>query len=414
MTNIDMIAGIAAASLGGLAVGVERQWSGHASGPASHFAGVRTFALLGGVAGLAGWLWEQGDRAPAVLLLGGAVALVVAAYVAASRRDVDGTTEVAALVVVAAGFLSGTQRLALASGVIATTVLVLVEKTRLHAAVARLNDAEIQAGARFAVMAVVILPLLPTGPFGPFGGIQPRALWAVVLLFAGISFAGYIARRAVGARHGYPLAGLLGGLVSSTQVTLSHARTSRSEGQMGMPLACGAIAASTVLFIRTVLAATVLSPEMAFALIPYAVPGFLVGLVASAATLRRASEQGGAPAPPSNPLQLRSAVQMGVLFQIVIMAVHVVRDHFGQGGLLASGAVVGLTDVDAVTISMAQAVRDGAAVDGAARAVAVGIVANTVLKLVLAAAVGRGSFRVASALGLAAMSLVLVLSLAWR
>jgi len=136
--------------------------------------------------------------------------------------------------------------------------------------------------------------------------------------------------------------------------------------------------------------------------------------VASAATLRRASEQGGAPAPPSNPLQLRSAVQMGVLFQIVIMAVHVVRDHFGQGGLLASGAVVGLTDVDAVTISMAQAVRDGAAVDGAARAVAVGIVANTVLKLVLAAAVGRGSFRVASALGLAAMSLVLVLSLAWR
>ena len=167
MTDTDTVVGVAAAALGGLAVGVERQWSGHASGPAPRFAGVRTFALLGGLAGVAGWLWAQGERAPAALLLGGGAALVVAAYVAASRRDVDGTTEVAALVVLAAGFLAGTQRLALASGVIATTVLILVEKSRLHGLVARLNDEEMRAGARFAVMAVVILPLLPAGRTDP-------------------------------------------------------------------------------------------------------------------------------------------------------------------------------------------------------------------------------------------------------
>jgi uncharacterized membrane protein (DUF4010 family) len=394
-----------------LAVGVERQWSGHASGPAPRFAGVRTFTLLGGLAGLAGWLWVQGEQMPAALLLGGGAALVVAAYVAAGRRDVEGTTEVAALVVLAAGFLAGTQRLALASGVIATTVLVLVEKSRLHGLVARLNDEEMRAGARFAVMAVVILPLLPSGPYGPFGGVRPRALWAVVLLFAGISFAGYIARRAVGARQGYPLAGLLGGLASSTQVTLAHARASR-EPHVALPLACGAIAASTVSLVRTLLASSILNRDLALALIAYAVPSFAVGLLASLATLRRSTASPGAGAAPRNPLQLRSAVQMGLLFQVVLMGVYLVREHFGHAGMLLSGAVVGFTDVDAVTISMARAVADGAAPASAAQAIAAGMLSNTMLKLILALAIGRGSFRTAVSVALAAMSLALAATLA--
>jgi uncharacterized membrane protein (DUF4010 family) len=410
MMEESTIVGIAAAALGGLAVGVERQWSGHASGPSARFAGVRTFTLLGGLAGVAGWLWLQGEAMPAAVLLASGAALVVAAYVAASRGDVDGTTEVAALVVLTAGFLAGTQRLALASGVVATTVLILVEKSRLHGLVARVSDEEIRAGARFAVMAVVVLPLLPTGPYGPFGGIRPRALWAIVLLFAGVSFAGYIARRAVGARQGYPLAGLLGGLVSSTQVTLAHARASR-ESTVAVPLACGAIAASTVLFVRTVLTSAVLRPDLALALITYAVPGFAVGLVASLATLRRSTASSAA-AVPRNPLQLRSAVQMALLFQVVLMAVYLLRQHFGQAGMLASGALVGLTDVDAVTISMARAVSDGATPANAAQAVAAGMLSNTVLKLMLALIVGRGSFRTAVGAALAAMSVALAAALA--
>ena len=168
---------VAAAALGGAAVGVERQWSGHASGPHARFAGIRTFTLLGGLAGIAGWLWGAGAVALATVLLGGGAALVVAAYVAASRHHVDGTTEVAALVVLAAGVLAGTGRLTLASGIIAVTSLLLVEKTRLHAWVTRLDDAGLRAGIRFAVMAVVILPLLPEGPYGPGSGRVSSGRW---------------------------------------------------------------------------------------------------------------------------------------------------------------------------------------------------------------------------------------------
>jgi len=413
MTESQTILGIATAALGGLAVGIEREWSGHASGPAARFAGVRTFALLGGVAGIAGWLWLHGDHTPAGLLLGSAAALVVVAYAAASRRDIEGTTEVAAVVVLAAGFLAGTQRLALASAVIAITLLVLVEKSRLHALVARLKDEEISAGARFAVMAVVILPLLPDEAYGPFGGIRPRALWAIVLLFAGISFAGYAARRVFGGRHGDALAGLLGGLVSSTQVTLVHARASRGEPARAMPLACGAIAASTVLFGRTLLAAAVLNPQVALATLPYALVGLLAGAIASAATLRRSPSSAGALPAPRNPLQLRAAVQMVVIFQVVMLLVHLVRTRFGDAGLLVSGAVVGLTDVDAATIAMTRAAADGAPPAGAAQAIAAAMLANTLLKLAVAVIIGVGAFRRAVAAGLGAISVALALALLW-
>src|SRR5688572_4642408 len=161
-----MVVGILIAALGGLAVGLEREWSGHASGPGARFAGIRTFTLLGLLAGFAGWLWTEQFQSLAVVLMAGTVALVVAAYVAVSRRDTDATTEVAALVVLASGVVAGIGYWALAGGSIAVTTLLLVEKSRIHDIARRIDDTSLRAGVRFGVMAIVILPLLPEGPFG--------------------------------------------------------------------------------------------------------------------------------------------------------------------------------------------------------------------------------------------------------
>ena len=135
----------------------------------------------------------------------------------------------AALIVLAAGLLAGLGSVRLASGIIAVLTLLLVEKSRLHALVQRIDDVGLRSGVRFAVMAFVVLPLLPEGPYGPLGGIRPREIWALVLFFSGLSFAGYVARRVAGPGHGYLVTGLLGGLVSSTNVTLTFARTSRTD-----------------------------------------------------------------------------------------------------------------------------------------------------------------------------------------
>ena len=281
MPDVDLL-GMLIATLGGTAVGLERQRSGHADGPNARFAGIRTFTLLGGLAGLSGWLWTAGLTAPAVVLLGAAAAITAAAYVAASRRDVDGTTEIAALVVMAAGVTAGIGAYRLASGIIAITSLLLVEKSRLHALAARIDDVGLRAGVRFAVMALVVLPLLPRGPYGPFGGVRPRELWALVLLFSGLSFVAYIARRIVGPGRGYFVTGLLGGLVSSTNVTFTFARTSRTDPVNAQAIAVGAVAGNAMLYPRVLVATSVLNPPLVLLVLPYLVlPGLVAATVAA-------------------------------------------------------------------------------------------------------------------------------------
>lgn len=402
---VASLVSVLAGALGGLAVGVERQWSGHASGPEARFAGVRTFTLLGGLAALAGQLWSAGFAALAVVLLAGATALVVLAYAAASRRDVEGTTEVAALVVLAAGVMAGVERFTAASGIIAVTCLILVEKTRLHALVARLDDIELRAAARFAVMAVVILPLLPQGPYGPFGGVRPREVWAIALLFSGLSFAGYIARRAVGPRRGYLVAGLLGGVISSTSVALAFSRTSRQERDIALPLALGVVAASAVMYPRMLLATAVLGPPVALALLPYLLPPLLVAALVVAFGLRRAPTPATKVAAAANPLQVAAALQMAVLFQFVLLAVAAAHARFGDLGVLLSGAVLGLADVDALTISMARSSAEGLQAATAAQAIAIGALSNTLVKFAVVAFVGSASFRRVALAGLAAMGI---------
>ena len=391
VTDTAALVAIVVAAVGGAAVGVERQWSGHASGEHARFGGVRTFTLLGAVAGLAGWLAAQQMVGVSIVLMASAAGLVVAGYLAASHTAVDATTEAAGLVVVGAGFAAGLGAVTAASAVIAVTTLLLVEKSELHALVGRINNEELRAAALFGVMAVVILPLLPEGPMARLGGIKPRELWLLVLLFSALSFTGYLARRIFGADRGYKLTGLLAGLVSSTSATLTFGRQSRSEPDLATPLAIGTVAACTMMFPRVLVALLVLNVDVARAALPYAAPPLILGACVLG-FLRR-----GQPAPIgrselSNPLQLGPALQMAVTFQVVLLAVTWTRQQFGAGGLLASGAVLGLTDVDALTISMAKSALDGVTAHIAAQAIAIGMLVNCVLKSVVAVTLGARPF----------------------
>ncbi len=397
------IVGLLIAALGGAAVGLERQWSGHAEGPGARFAGIRTFTMLGAVAGLSGWLWAAGATTLAALLLAGAIAIVAGAYIAGSRHDIDGTTEVAALVVLAAGVLAGLGSVRLASGIIALLALLLLEKSRLHALVQRIDDVELRSGVRFGVMALVVLPLLPEGPFGPLGGIRPREIWALVLFFSGLSFAGHVARRLVGPGHGYLVTGLLGGLVSSTNVTFTFARTSRTDAVAGRALAFGAVAANAMLYPRVLVATAILDARVVAPLAPYLVVPAVVAALVAAVGAHRSRGVGGSDGVGRNPLQLAAALQMGVLFQVVLMAVHLASDMGGQSGVLTSAAVLGLTDVDALTVSMARGVAMTHSPAVAAQAIAVGVLANTAMKLGLAVALGAPVFRAIAGGSLAVM-----------
>lgn len=405
---------IAVAALGGAAVGIERQWSGHATGWQARFGGVRTFTLLGGTAGIAAVLWERGLEPLAIVLVAGAAVLVVLGYVAASRRNVDATTEVAALVVLAAGLLAGSDHLALASAVIAVTALLLVEKRSLHSWVGRLDDVEIRAGARFAVMAVVILPLLPVGPYGPADSVRPRDLWQLVLLLSGLSFAGYVARRTIGNREGAAVSGLLGGLVSSTSVTLGFARASRGAARDARGLALGVVAASTVMFARLMFVTWALNPSLGRAVVWLLAPPLLGGMAITASGLLLRESKSAAPPgdEPRNPLQIAAALQMAALFQIVLIAVAWVRTRYAGAGVLVSGAVLGLADTDALALSIARSTSAAQDIQIAAVAIAVGGLSNTLVKLGLAIGIGGSGFRLPAGGGLLLLAVLSAIGIA--
>jgi uncharacterized membrane protein (DUF4010 family) len=398
-----MLAAIAVAILGGAAVGVERQRSGHASGTHARLGGIRTFTLIGTVGGIAGLLTAEGFALTAAVLEAGALALVVVGYFRASGKDIDATTEVAALAVLGSGTLAGLGHLSTSAALTTITVLLLAEKTRLHRMVARIDEETLRAAARFAVMSVVILPLLPAGPYGPAPGIRPRELWVLVLLFSGLSFAGVIAQRMVGAA-GYPLTGLLGGLVSSTSVTLAFARLSRKHAALTAPLAIGVMAASTILFIRVLAVVAVLDATMVPRLAWYLAAPFLVGVAGLAVAWR---SWDGAPVPasePKNPLRFRSAIEMAALFQAVLFAVYFLKSWLGDPGLLAGGFVLGLTDVDALTLSMTRSIATGTSIDIACRAILVGVIANSLMKAGIAVTLGQRRFAWQAAVPLITMA----------
>jgi uncharacterized membrane protein (DUF4010 family) len=253
------------------------------------------------------------------------------------------------------------------------------------------------------VLALVILPLLPAGPFGPYDAIRPRALWIVVLLFSGLNFIGYLARKTIGTRKGYPVIGALGGLVSSTAVTFSFSRQSKKDPDSSGPLAIGTVAACTVLIPRILVATLILNSRLvgsaAIALAPIFLAGVILLLLAWR-SLRRAPPAEGVP-PPRNPLQLKSALQMAIGFQIVLLFLGF-ANQFGQTGVLASAAVLGLTDLDALTLGMNRLAEDPAQVTLAAQAITLGVIVNSLFKALLAMVLGSSRYRLMTVLALVA------------
>jgi uncharacterized membrane protein (DUF4010 family) len=405
----ETVVRLAVAALSGLAVGVEREWSGHASGPLTRFAGLRTFLLIGGLGGVAGWLVSTGATAPGAVLLAGGAALIVAAYVVAARpggHTIEGTTEVAALTVLALGVLAGLGFVEIASGATAIMVLALSEKDRLRRIVARIGDEELRAAFQFAVLALVVLPLLPSGRYGPLGGIEPRGLWIIVLLFSALNFAGYLARKAVGAERGYGVTGLLGGLVSSTAVTFQFSRLSRDDYSLGPGLAVGVVGASVVLLPRVLVTSAVLNADVARALLPLVLPPFVVGagLLLFAAARRWEPNQPASEADGiRNPLRLSSAIKMALAFQASLMFISWVSNTIGASGVLASAALLGLTDMDALTLSMSRLGTTPDLVVLSARAIAIGLLGNGAMKIALSIGLGSPRYRRLAAAGLGAL-----------
>jgi uncharacterized membrane protein (DUF4010 family) len=226
----------------------------------------------------------------------------------------------------------------------------------------------------------------------------------MVVLVAGLGFVGYLAMRLLGGRAGIILTGLAGGLVSSTVTTLALSRESKSSPGLEGILGLAVVLACTVVMIgREVVILLVLSPPVALLT---AVPFGLIALPGVAWALwqwRPWRVQGkDVETPPlANPLSPLAAVKFGVLYALITLVVKVAAQQISPAWVYGISFVSGLGDINAITVTSAQAASDHL-LDPvvAARCVVLACLANTLVKAGIAVALGARGFRRVTGLGL--------------
>jgi len=386
------------ASLGAL-VGLIRQWSDQTEHEdAIDLGGVRTYTFWA----MLGCIGAQLSPGPVPVLLIVIVALVGAFLIAATGRSAGtrqpgSTTFAASLLTVLVGALVFWQERQAAIVIAATTMVLLGMKQSLHAMTRAFKLEDIRATLQFVAITGVILPLVPNRNFGPFEAFNPFSTWLMVVLISGLGFAGYIAMRLLGAQAGIFLTSLLGGIASSTATTLAFSRRSKDEPAFSDHYAMAVVTACTVMLPRVILAVSVVSPELAVRMIaPFAVMTVPALVYASWLWLQR-SPGGGAVVSPriTNPLSLSTAIKFALLYALIGLLVKAATQlDLLQSGLLPLSFVSGLTDIDAIALSMAGNVATTSIpLALATKAVIIGAVANTLLKAGLAIALGSPTLR---------------------
>jgi uncharacterized membrane protein (DUF4010 family) len=366
------------------------------------FAGVRTFILLAQAGAVSAWIARDQDAIVVFVVgMGATMLLLSAAYVVRSRHEGEApgyTTEIAGGIVFLLGGVTVFGHAPFAVAMAIVTSGLLAWKDQLHASVRKLSADELRATLRLLFASFVVLPVLPHRPVDPWGALDPYELWLLVILISAMSMAGYVAMRWTGARRGALLTGVLGGLVSSTAVTIDFARRSRDAPASAPILGAGIVLAWAVMFVRIAVEVAVVRPALLSSLAPW-LAGLAVTLTLCALLFARRREGDDATmhdalATLRNPFRLRAAIQFAALFAVVLLAAKLAELWLPSRGLYAVAVLAGTVDVDAITLSVAgMAQRGEVTPDVATRAIVVAAATNSCMKLVYGLVFGHAALR---------------------
>lgn len=404
---LSSLEGLLVALLVGFLIGLDRERAEARTGREA-FAGVRTFPLIALAGAVPMVLMSVAGPALLVASFAAVATVAVVSYVRTSATgEIGATTEMAAIACFLLGALAGSGQFVMAGAAGVTVAVLLVAKPRLEAFSRTLTAEELRAVLELAVISVIVLPLLPNRGFGPWGVLNPFDIWMIVVLVSALSFVGFVATRTLGERRGLAVAGAVGGLVSSTAVTLAMAERSRADEGIGRAAASATVLASCVMSLRVAVLAGVINAGILPRLLP--VVGSMAA-VGGLAALWLARGSGDEPTPSggsiANPFSFKAALSFGLLYALILLAVRAAQVYFGDGGTYAASALSGVADVDAVTIAFS---RLGPMADDwrtPASAVTLAAVVNMLVKMGMGIGAGGGRFRRYVAVSLGLMALV--------
>jgi uncharacterized membrane protein (DUF4010 family) len=404
---LDIILPRVALSFGiGLLIGLERGWRARDAQPGSRMAGIRTFAISGLLGGIVGALAGGPGGAVSVagaIVIGAAFAAFAAVITVFGRAENQATgvhsatTTIAALLTFMLGVYAaiGTVNVAAAAAVAAAGVLVIREE--LHGWLRKLTLEEFESVLVLLAMTFIALPTMPNRPIGPFGGINPHDIWLIAITLATLSFAGFVAVRALGERRGVLVASTLGGIVSSTAVIFANARAAARRPEGAQVLAAGVALATAVSLLRVLVIASVLQPAVAVILAaPLAVAALAALGIAWWSARRHEGARVDAPELAlTNPFGFLSIIAMALTMGVVIFLGRVLSQTLGAAGALTVALVSGVFDVDAMTVSLSRLVPATLEASTSAVAILAGVASATFGKGVIGALLGGRAFALA-------------------
>lgn len=369
----------------GILIGIQRE-SAYDEPEGKLFAGVRTFALIsltGYVAAL------TADQLASALPFVGVLVVFGVLLALSYHKDVHAgkpgmTTEMATVITFMIGAVCYWDLILLAAALGVTVTALLSLKPQFRTLAHAVTRDDIYATLKFAVVSIIVLPILPNRNFGPspFDVFNPYKIWLMVVFISGISFLGYVMIKVVGAQRGIGLTGLLGGIASSTAVTLSFSQRSRESPQLARPFSLAIIVAWTVMFVRLLIVVLALNQALAYRLLLPASITLFAGLVYCVYLYFVQPSHEKEDMTFANPFELRPALKFGAIYAVILLVSTAARVYFGNTGIYVSSFVSGLVGVDAIALSMADLARAPTNLDltVAARAVMIAALSNTLFK----------------------------------
>ncbi|WP_312245255.1 MgtC/SapB family protein [Stutzerimonas nitrititolerans] len=387
--TLELLLNLATALGVGLLIGTERSWS-ERHRDTQELAGMRTFGLSGLFGGLAVLGADHFGAMAWIAMFVVLALLVITGYLVESRANADHglTTEVAMLLTFLLGSLAVAESRLLAAALAVVVALLLSLKARLHGALRKLSEEELSGALKLLFISVVLLPALPNQGYGPWQAFNPYTTWWMVVLIAGIGFAAYVAIRLLGTRHGLMITALLGGIVSSTAMTITLSRL--DEAKLRPALAAGLLVASALMFPRVLLEVGLVNPS----LLPSLLPALLAtGLTYAAGALfhyLRAAQQpeNSAELPLKNPFKLGPALRFAALLVLILFLVEGAQHALGDTGVYLVALLSGLTDVDAITLSLASSAQTDLSNQVAVRGIFLAALSNSLAKAMLVLVIG--------------------------
>ncbi len=370
----------------GLLLGLEREYSALIK-KEPVFAGIRTFVLLALTGFTGGALHFLLSPWVFVAILLSVMSLTAISYwITSNKGDIGATSELAGLMAMILGALTFLGYIELSLMITVIVLVLLSTKMQLMNVIGKITNEEIYALVRFVVVALLIFPFLPNEDYGPYQVINPREIGWVIILTSGLGFLGYVLMRALGAKKGILLTGILGGLVSSTMVTWVFSKKSKEGDSLNSLYTSAILAACTIMVVRVALWVFLFNKEL---LVGLALPLGILFLTAAGASVyflvrNKEGDNVETQLPLGKPLEMTNAILFGVLYVVILLVITFANDYFGDEGIYITSGIAGLSDVDAISISISKMSVITISASTAQNAILIATLANTIAKFGIA------------------------------